>query len=817
MTNHWGDIANSDVIMALGGNPAENHPAAFGHITIAKDRGAKLISVDPRFTRTSAKADVYAPIRSGTDVALVGGMIKFVLDDIEANPANYNMVYITEYTNAAYLVNPGFRGPAELDGLFSGYAGALNETDGAKRKYDKATWGYQVDENGVPRKDKTLADSNCVFQILKRQYARYTPEKVNSICGTPQETFLEVCRTFASTGKTGKAGVILYAMGTTQHTNGAENIRAYSILQLLLANMGVSGGGIDAMRGESNVQGSTDFGLLFDSIPGYLGMFTDADVSLQKYLERVTPRNSDPTSANWLQNYPKYITSLLKAWYGDAASKDNDFGFHYLPKIETGKNYSWLSLFEAMGAGTIKGLMAWGQNPAVGGPNSNAERQALASLDWLVASDLWMTETMEFWKAPNVQDPSAIKTEVFVLPARSSFEKEGSVTNSSRWMQWRYKAADGPGEAEDDLWMINKLMLKLKELYTQESGPNAEAVTRMTWNYGDAPDVHKVAKEINGYDTNTGLQVDGFPNLKDDGSTACGEWVYCGSYVEPDKEPNAPVPGNRASRRDLTPDQFNVGLYPKWAWSWPVNRRIIYNRASVDLNGEPWDKEHPVIQWNPTKGETGGWDGDIVDGNYPPIAIDPVKSRYPFIMTAEGVARLFAQGMADGPMPEFYEPWETPVSANQMSDQLSNPVCKVWRPEEHGSVDKFPIVGTTYRVCEHWQAGQLTRNLPWLIEMQPEPFVEMSEELAAEKGIANGDKVIVESARGQVKMAAMVTKRFKPFQMNGRKVHEVGLLWHWGYSGLSKGDSANLLTPHIGDANTMIPEYKAFLVDVRKA
>jgi formate dehydrogenase major subunit len=395
-------------------------------------------------------------------------------------------------------------------------------------------------------------------------------------------------------------------------------------------------------------------------------------------------------------------------------------------------------------------------------------------------------------------------------------------------VQWRYKAAEGPGEAEDDLWMMNKLMLKLKELYAKESGPNAEAIIKMTWNYGDSPDVHKVAKEINGYDTVTGKQIDGFANLKDDGSTACGEWVYCGSYVEPEKEPNAPVPGNRASRRDLTPDQFNIGLYPKWAWSWPVNRRIIYNRASVDLNGEPWDKEHPVIKWNPTKGETGGWDGDIVDGNYPPIAIDPVKSKYPFIMNSEGVGRLFAawqgstplsphtKAMDDGPMPEFYEPWESPAS-NQMSQQQFNPICKVWRPKEQGKPDRFPIVGTTYRVCEHWQAGQLTRNLPWLVEMQPEPFVEMSEELAAEKGIANGEKVTVESARGQVTMVAMVTKRFKPFQMNGRKVHEVGVLWHWGYSGLSKGDSANVLTPHVGDANTMIPEYKAFLVDVRKA
>jgi formate dehydrogenase major subunit len=804
MTNHWNDIANADIIMALGGNPAENHPAAFGHITIAKERGAKLISVDPRFTRTSAKADLYAPIRSGTDVAFVGGMIKYVLDDIEANPGNYNMIYITEYTNASFLINAGFKGPVDLDGLYSGYAGANNETDGAKRKYDKATWTYQLDEKGIPKKDKTLKDPNCIFQQLKKQYARYTPEKINAICGTPGDAFLSVCRMFAETGKTGKAGTILYAMGTTQHTNGAQNIRAYSILQLLLSNMGIAGGGINAMRGESNVQGSTDYGLLWDAMPGYIpGYPLDTEATREKYFGRVVPKTSDPTSLNYGSNFPKFVTSMMKAWWGDAATTDNDFAWAYLPKTETGKNYSWFSLFEAMDAGTVKGLLAWGQNPAVGGPNSNLERRALTKLDWLVASDLWMTETMEMWKAPGV-DPAAVKTEVFVLPARASFEKEGSVTNSGRWMQWRYKAADGPGEAEDDLWMINKVMLKLKELYAAEGGPNADGIVKMAWNYGDPPDPHTVAKEINGYDLATGKLAASFGALKADGTTSCGNWIYSGSYNEN---------GNMAARRDLTPDKFNIGLYPKWGWSWPVNRRIIYNRASVDLNGEPWDKEHPVIQWNPTLADgAGGWDGDIADGAQKPVA---QGGPNPFIMTGEGVARLFAQGMGDGPMPEFYEPWESPVP-NQMAGQQFNPVCKVWRPAEHGEADKFPIVGTTYRVCEHWQAGQMTRNMPWLVEMQPEPFVEMSEELAGEKEIMNGDSVVVSSARGQVTMKAVVTKRFKPFKMNGRTVHEVGVLWHWGYTGLSTGDSANVLTPHIGDANTMIPEYKAFLVNVSK-
>ena len=798
MTNHWNDLANSDCILVIGANPAENHPAAFGHITEAKRRGAKLISVDPRFTRTSSKADIYAPMRSGTDIAFINGMIKWVLDDIERNPQNYNMTYIIEYTNASYLVDPSFKGPAELEGLFSGYAGTHNEKDESKRKYDRQSWQFQLDEQGIPKRDKTLKDPNCVFQILKRHFARYTPEKVCAITGTPKETFLEVCRTFASTGRVGRAGTILYAMGTTQHTYGAQNIRAYCILQLLLGNIGVAGGGINAMRGESNVQGSTDHCLLFHILPGYLKVFQNKDTSLASYLERVTPKSNDPRSLNWWKNTPKYIVSLLKAWYGDSAKKSNDFGFHYLPKIEAGKNYSHIALFEAMDKGIIKGLMCWGQNPAVGGPNANLERRAMEKLDWLVVTDIWHTETANFWRRPGV-DPSKIDTEVFLLPALCSFEKEGSVTNSGRWMQWRYKAADGPGEAEEDLWMLNKLALKLKELYAREGGPNADAILNLTWDYGDPPDVHQVAKEVNGYDLTTGKLLPSFGKLKDDGSTASGNWLYCGSYTEE---------GNMAARRDLTPDPFNIGLYPNWAWCWPVNRRILYNRASVDLNGEPWDKEQPVIWW-----KNGAWVGDVPDGGAPPMA---EGGCYPFIMKPEGLSRLFGPGMADGPLPEHYEPWESPIE-NLISKQQNNPVFKVWRPEEQGTPDRYPIVCTTYRVCEHWQGGQMTRNLPWLVEMMPEPFVEMSEELAAEKGIANGEKVIVESTRGKVELVALVTKRFKPFKVDGRFIHQVGIPWHWGYIGLSQGDSANKLTPHVGDANTMIPEYKAFLVDIRKA
>jgi len=813
MTNHWNDITNSDVMLAMGGNPCENHPAAISHMMAAKDKGAKLISVDPRFTRTSARADIYAPIRSGTDIAFLGGMINWVANDIEANPGNYNMVYIREYTNAAFLVNPDFKGPGELDGLFSGYNGGLNEADNAKRSYNKATWTYQKDEKGIIKKDPTLKDPRCVFQLMKKHYSRYTPEKVEAICSTPKELFLEITRIFASSGKPDKAGIIMYAMGTTQHTNGTQNIRAQGILQMLLGNMGVAGGGIAAMRGESNVQGSTDYGLLFGNLPGYLAMVTDADTTIAKWGARTLPTTTEPQSVNWMQNYPKYLTSMLKAWYGSNATAANEYGLGYLPKAKSGVNYSWIPLFEAMNAGTIKGMMVWGMNPAVGGPNSASQREALGKLEWMVAVDLWMTETGEFWKRPGVT-PSSIKTEVFMLPAKASFEKEGSVSNSGRWMQWRFSAAQGPGEAEDDLWMIDKIMLKLRELYAG-GGPNADAITKMTWDYGTPPSPHKVAKEINGYfledktigtvTYKKGTLLTSFANLQTDGSTSSGCWIYCGSYIDED-----PVKGNLAARRDLSPDTYNIGLYPKWAWSWPVNRRIIYNRASVDLDGQPFAPQKPVVWW-----KNNAWTGDVIDGGGNPPG-DRTAGKLPFIMKNDGVAAIFGPGLVVGPFAEYYEPWESPVE-NQLGKQQSNPATRIWRPNEKGTPDKYPIIGTTYRVTEHWQTGAMTRNLPWLVEAMPEPFVEMSEELAAEKDIQNGDKVFVESIRGNVTMKAVVTKRFKPFKLGDKLVHEVGLLWHWGYSTASPGDSANMLTPYVGDANTMIPEYKAFLVNVRKA
>ncbi len=792
MTNHWIDIKNSDCIMIIGSNAAENHPVSFRWVTKAKEQGAKLISVDPRFTRTSSKADIYAPLRSGTDIAFVGGMINYVLQN-----NLYHKEYVTEYTNASFLINPDFKGPAQLDGLFSGY-------NASKRSYDKSTWQYRLDESGIPKKDRTLKDPNCVFQLLKRQFARYNVNKVCQITGTPEDVYLKVCETYAATGKPGKAGTIMYAMGAAQHTKGTQNIRSYSILQLLLGNMGLAGGGINALRGESNVQGSTDHALLFHILPGYLKSPVNKDTSLAKYLERITPTTKDPISANWWGNTGKYVVSLLKAWYGDAATRENDFGFHWLPKTNGG-NYSHIALFEAMYAGKIKGLTCWGQNPVVGGPNANMEHKALENLDWLVCVDLWQTETSIFWKAPGV-NPASIKTEVFLLPAASSVEKEGSISNSGRWAQWRYVAVNPPGKAKADAEICSRLLLKLKNLYAAKGGPNAEAITNLTWRYGEHPDIRDVAKEINGYDLITGKLLKGFVDLKDDGSTSSGNWLYCNSYTED---------GNMMARRGLS-DPSGIGLYSNWSWCWPLNRRIIYNRASVDLYGKPWDGEHPVIKWDT---ENKKWVGDVPDGGWPPMALDPEKTKRPFIMKPEGVASFFGMGLADGPFPEHYEPWESPVK-NLMSGTQDDPAFTIWKSEMdyHGTPGKYPIVATTYRVSEHWQTGSMTRNLPWLNELMPEVFVEISEELAEEKKIKKGERVIVESARGNVEAVAIVTRRFKPFKLNGGKVvHQLGLPWHWGYAALTRGDRANVLTPHVGDANTTIPEYKAFLCDIRKA
>jgi len=786
MSNHWTDISNADCILIIGLNNAENHPSSFIHVNAAQDRGARLISVDPRFTRTSAKADIYCPTRPGTDIAFIGGMIKYVIDDIETNPASYNITYITEYTNAANLVSDSFKGPADLDGFFSGFNAETN-------RYEKSTWSYQASPSGVPRRDKTLKDPNCVFQVLKRHYARYTPERVSATTGTPVESFLDACRTFAATGAAGQAGTILAGMGSTQHSSGSQAIRSFAILQLLLGNIGVAGGGVNAISVEANGQGASDHGLLYNTLPGYLKMPLDDDSTLAQHLSRVTQRSTDPASPNLGRNYPAQLVSLLKAWYGETASRLNDFAFANLPRIDSGTDYSWLALCNALLGGQIKGLMAWGQNPAVGSPNAGVTRRALEGLQWLVVSDIFETETAAFWKRPGA-DPGSIQTEVFLLPAACSFEKEGSVTNAGRWMQWRYKAVNPLGEGRSDLDIISQLMSRLRSLYGADGGPNYQAITGLSWGYQSVADV---AREINGSGISSGRQLEASESLKDDGTTSCGNRLYCGSFTEG---------GNMAARRDKDPGGFMINLYPRWGWSWPDNKRILYNRASVDLAGQPWDSRRSVIQWNSFTKE---WKGDVPDGDRPP-------DSYPFVMLPEGRGLLFA-GLDDGPLPEHYEPWESPV-ANQFSGTQSNPILKVWSDSYNpqGDASQYPVVATTFRVGEHWGSGQMTRNIPWLLEMTPEAYLEMSQELASSKGIQNGDMVSVRSARGQIRMRALVTRRLKPLAIAGKTVHHIALTYHWGYMGLSTGDSANILTPSVGDASSAVPEFKAFLCDVVK-
>ena len=812
MTNHWIDIRNSDCILIMGSNAAENHPISFKWVTEAMKRGGKLISVDPRFTRTSSKADFYTALRSGTDIAFLGGMIKYILDNDK-----YFKEYVAEYTNAAFIVADDYD---FNDGLFSGF-------DAEKRKYDKSKWGFVKDANGVSKRDRTLQDPRSVFQLIKKHYSRYDLDTVSAITGTPKEDLAKVYEMYSATGLQGKAGTIMYAMGWTQHTVGVQNIRTMAIIQLLLGNMGVAGGGVNALRGESNVQGSTDHCILFHIWPGYLKTPKASQPSLAAYNKKYTPKTNDPLSANWWGNYPKYSVSLLKSFFGDKGTKANDFGYNWLPKLEDGKSYSWLDLFDAMYRGEFTGFFAWGQNPAGSGANANKTRDGLAKLDWMVNVNMFDNETGSFWKGPGM-DPKKIKTEVFFLPCANSMEKEGSITNSGRWMQWRYKAANPPAQAWPDGQILMKLGKTLKYLYKKDKNAVLpEPIVNLKWDYSTHGefDPHKMAKEINGYflkditvkgkKFKKGDLVPSFAYLQADGSTSSGNWLYSNSYTGK---------GNMSARRKR--EKSGIGLNLGWAWCWPVNRRIIYNRASVDKYGKPWDKEHPVIAWDPNaKGGKGGWAGDVPDGGWPPMlkadGTPNPKTKYPFIMKPEGHAHVFGPGRADGPFSEHYEPIECPVEKNPLSGQLVNPVAAIYSTDMdiYKSFDpKYPFVSTTYRVCEHWQTGVMTRWQPWLLETEPQLFVEMSKELGKLKGINNGDKVIVESARGKVEAVAVVTIRLRPFKIAGNTVHQVGLPWHYGWVyPKNGGDSANLLTPSAGDPNTRIPETKAFMVNIRKA
>ena len=813
MTNHWNDLANSDCLMIVGCNPAENHPISFKWIIKALDQGAQLIVIDPRYTRSAALADLYVRLRPGTDIALFGGLIKYVLEN-----ELYHRDYLLNYTNAPFVLREDFQ---FKDGLFSGFLAD-------KKTYDVKTWDYELDAQGKPVTDPTLKHDRCVLMQMKKHYSRYTPEKVEEITGVKRDTFAKLAELYCATGKPDKAGSLLYAMGGTQHTTGVQYIRSYSILQMLLGNMGIAGGGINALRGENNVQGSTDMALLAHILPGYMAIPGEAaHPTFKDFLEKVTPK------AGFWTNYPKFFVSLLKAFWGDAATKENDFAYHYLPKVGKGfqgAGYSWIPLFEAMAEGIIKGMLVWGMNPAVGSANLNQTYVGLDKLEWMAAFDLWETDTSVFWKRPGAK-PQDIKTEVFLFPAADSLEKEGSASNSGRWIQWRAQAVKPGGDIKSDLWYANRLALELIKLYKEDAKAKAPApIVKLNWNYGEDPDAHLVAKEINGYTVADKKQLANFLGLKDDGATASGCWIYSGFYPGPEKK------DNKAAARGPK-DPSGLGLYPGWAYAWPVNRRIIYNRCSADPQGQPWNPKRALVRWDPVAHK---WiNADVPDFRWTDPAtktqIPPEESaKAPYIMLPEGKARLFVpKGFCrDGPFPEHYEPLECWFN-NAMSKIQSNPVIKNWEAGRKMFAEicdiRFPLIATTFRVTEHWQAGAMTRNLAWQSEMFPEMFVEISPRLAKKLQLKQGEWVKVKSIRGEVLARANITRRVKGFPRYSPGddkpdiIEMVALPWHFGFAGLVTGGpdkkrnyAANLLAPMVGDANTMIPEFKVFLVNLEK-
>lgn len=801
MTNHWIDIKNADVVLIIGSNAAEHHPVSFKWIMRAKDNGAALIHVDPKFSRTSARCDYHVPLRSGTDIAFLGGMVNYILET-----KSYFYDYVINYTNASFIVGKGY---SFKDGLFSGY-------DAKARKYDQSKWGFENGPDGAPLRDATLKHERCVFNLMKKHYSRYTLKNVSDITGVSEENLLKVYKQFAGTGKPDKAGTILYALGWTQHTVGVQNIRCSTLVQLLLGNIGVAGGGINALRGEPNVQGSTDHALLYHVLPGYIGLPLAPWQTLAQFNKANTPVTKIPNSANWWGNRPKYFASLLKGWFGEEAKPENDFCYGLLPKGEPGADYSYMYVMDKMYHGKIRGGFVFGVNPMNSFPNTNKMRKALDNLDWLVCAELHNSETTDNWQRPGV-DPKKMKTEVFLLPSAHRVEKAGTISNSGRWLLWFDKAVEPAGEARNFADMFVPLINKVRELYKAEGGKLPEALLKLNW--PEKYDPEEWTRRINGFfwaDTKIGNKtykkgdlVPAFGNLQADGTTSSLNWLYTGSYTEEE--------GNKSKRRDptQTPMQAAIGLYPNWSWCWPVNRRILYNRASVDLNGKPFNPKKAVIEWDGKK-----WVGDVPDGPWAPQA-DAKNGKLAYIMTTDGYAQLYGPGRLDGPFPEHYEPAETPVAKHPFSKQLSSPVYKFHTSDmdklAKAADPKYPIVLTTYSMTEHWCGGGETRNVPNLLEAEPQLYVEMSPELAKEKGIANGDGVIVESARGKVEAIAMVTVRIRPFKVMGKTVHLIGMPFAFGWTTPKCGDSTNRLTIVACDPNTTIPEAKACCVNIRKA
>ena len=811
MTNHWEDIKNADVILVMGGNAAEAHPVGFKWAIEARNNNkAKLVVVDPRFTRSAAMSDFYAPVRAGSDIAFLGGVINYLISNNKIQTE-----YVRHYTNATFIVGEAYQ---FNEGIFSGY-------DEAKRTYDPSSWTYEKDESGFAKIDMTMEHPRCVLQVMKRHYAGYTPEMVSKVCGTKPEDFLKVCEYIASTATPDRTMTIMYALGWTQHSTGSEMLRCGALVQLLLGNIGVAGGGMNALRGHSNIQGLTDLGLLSNMLTGYMSLARDSEQELKQYLDARATKPLRPNQTSYWQNYPKFFVSLQKAWWGDAATAENDWAFHYLPKWDM--LYDILRAFEMMNQGKMNGYICQGFNPVGSFPNKKKVIDGLSKLKFLVTIDPLNTETSEFWKNHgefNDVKSEDIQTTVFRLPSTCFAEDEGSITNSSRWLQWHWKAAPPPGEAKTDIDIMAELFVQMRDMYKNDGGAFPDPMLNLSWTYKvpHMPGPDELAKEYNGRaltdltDPNdptkvlvkTDEQLSGFGQLRDDGSTSSGCWVYCGSWTQA---------GNQMARRDNS-DPWHIGQTLNWAWAWPLNRRILYNGASINpQTGKPWRADKPLVTWN---GKT--WGGsDVPDIGVTANPTLPDATR-PFIMTAEGVARLFAPtGMAEGPLPTHYEPLETPLEVNPMYKDpraKSNPAARVFKSDldTFGTPKDFPYTATSYRLTEHFHYW--TKNARSNAIMQPQQFVEISEVLAKEKGIGHGDWVKVSSKRGFIKAVAVVTKRIPVLDCGGQTVHTVGLPNHWGFIGQTKkGYLVNTLTPFVGDANTQTPEYKSFTVNIEKA
>jgi formate dehydrogenase major subunit len=814
MTNGWTDIRNADVVLAMGGNPAENHPVGFRFVMEARrNRNAKLVCVDPRFNRTAAVADCFVQLRVGTDIAFLGGLINYTL-----SRNRFHEEYVRAFTNATLLVKDTYRFD-EASGVFSGW-------DPERKAYtDTSSWAYDLDERGMARSDPSLQHPRSVLQVMKTFYGRYTPDKVADICGCRAEDFLRAAEIITSTGTAERAGTIMYALGWTHHSHSVQLIHAAAMLQLLLGNIGRPGGGVNALRGHANIQGGTDCGVAYHNLPGYIPIPKADHTTLDAFVKAVTPKPLRDNVTNFWSNSDRFVVSQLKAFYGAQATPDNDFAYALHPRLPQRagggyENWSWAYIFDHMYAGRMDGFFSFGMNPVSNGPHSRKAVAALAKLKWLVVAENFEQETAVFWRddilALAGKKPEDVQTEVFLLPAANFAEKDGSFVNSARWIQWKWKAVDPPGEAKPDQEIIARVFLAVRDLYEREGGRVADPVRHLNWWYSNAasPALDEVAKEINGWairdvkDDRTGgiavragQQLSRSIDTRADGSTLSGNWLYIGMYTDA---------GNLTQRRSPA-DLTGLGRYPEWAFSWPANRRILYNRCSADAEGRPWDPARPGVVWT---GER--WTGDVPD-----ITVDspPAAGLGAFMMLPEGVARLFVPGQfVDGPWSEHYEPVESPVKNPLHAAHSSNPAVKPFTTEFDvlGTPDEYPIVCTTYRLTEHFHYW--TKNNAYNVQLQPEFFVEIPEDLAREKQIGNGDRVRVTSARGSVEGRAMVTKRIKPMQVAGRTTYQIGFPIHWGFvgRGAQRGALANLVTPTIVDPNSFAPEYKGFLVKLEK-